>query len=209
MLRERNENFSFLVVKTKNLEMFHELNEQLIERDLRQHRSGYSGIMKIVAKIFSIIDWLFEKLNIALMAFLVVAVMITVILRYFFNISFIWAEEMILFTFIATTYFGIVVCVKEDEHIAIDFFVEKSSGNLKLLLQTFISIIGIITLLWIGKLSLSWIETVGGTLSPGMKLPYKYIYSWMPFSFTLCAIYEARKCLARWIYKDKMKEVSN
>lgn len=164
--------------------------------------------MKWVNKVFDSIDWVFEKLNVALMAYLVTSVIVTVVLRYFFNIAFIWAEEMILFTFIGTTYFGIVVCVKEDEHIAIDFFVNRLPSLIKLLVQTMISIIGIITLLWIARVSLNWIETVGSTLSSGMKLPYKYVYSWMPFSFTLCAIYEAKKSIERWFHRNTKKEVS-
>ena len=158
--------------------------------------------MGYINKVFKGIDWFFVKLNVTLMALLAIFVIVSVILRYFFNISFIWSEEMILFTFIATTYFGIIVCVKEDEHIAIDYFVNMLSGTLKLLLQTLITVIGVVTLLWIAKSSLSWIETVGATLSPGLKVPYKYIYSWMPFSFTLCAIYEVKKAIERWLYRD-------
>lgn len=180
--------------------------EQVIESKISEDTKNNKTKQNPVGKIFAGIDWVFEKLNVALMMFLVLAVIVTVVLRYFFNISFIWAEEMILFTFIATTYFGVVVCVKEDEHIAIDFFVNRLPAKAKLVLETLISIIGIITLLWIAKVSLSWIETVGSTLSSGMKLPYKYVYSWMPFSFTVCAVYELKKAISRWFVE---KEVSN
>lgn len=161
--------------------------------------------LKVMSAIFNTTDWIFEKLNVALMAFLLMAVTVTVVLRYFFNISFIWAEELILFTFIATTYFGVVMCVKEDEHIAIDFFVNKLPLLGRKVVETLISLIGIVTLLWLAKVSLGWIETVGGTLSSGLKLPYKYVYSWMPFSFTVCAIYEVRKILGRWLKVDDRK----
>lgn len=173
--------------------------EHLMEEKVMNQSKKGKKQKHAITLFFKVTDWLFEKMSVALMAYLVIAVMVSVILRYFFNISFIWAEEMILFTFIASTYFGIIICVKEDEHIAIDFFVEKLPGVSKKILQTLISVIGIITLLWIAKSSLGWIETVGKTLSSGMKVPYKYIYSWMPISFSICALYEFRKMLSRWL----------
>lgn len=158
--------------------------------------------MRIINKLFGFLDYIFEKLNIILMATMALAVIVTVFFRYALNISFIWAEEAILFTFIATTYFGIIMCVKEDEHIAIDFFLEKSPLVIKKVLTTFISLISVITLLWLAYLSLGWINTVGGTLSSGIKVAYKYIYVWMPVSFTICALYEVRK------YVNKMIKMS-
>jgi TRAP-type C4-dicarboxylate transport system permease small subunit len=158
--------------------------------------------MKIINKIFSLTDYIFEKFNILLMATMALAVIVTVFFRYVLNISFIWAEEAILFTFIATTYFGIIICVKEGEHIAIDYFIEKSPLFVKKIITTFISLVSIITLLSLAYLSLGWIETVGSTLSSGIKVAYKYIYIWMPISFTICAIYEVRKYINFMLNKD-------
>jgi len=163
--------------------------------------------MKIINKLFSFTDFIFEKLNIVLMATMALAVIVTVFFRYALNISFIWAEEAILFTFIATTYFGIIMCVKEDEHIAIDFFLERSPLVMKKILMTFISLVSVVTLLWLAYLSFGWINTVGGTLSSGAKIAYKYIYVWMPISFTICAIYEVRKYIKKMMnLNDKSKD---
>lgn len=153
--------------------------------------------MKIINKLFNLLDTVFEKFNILLMAMLGLSVIITVFLRYVLNISFIWAEEAILFTFIATTYFGVIMCVKEDEHIAIDFFIERSPKMIKKVLNTFISAVSVMTLLCLAYLSLGWIDTVGTTLSSGLKVAYRFIYIWMPISFVISAVYEVR----RYVYK--------
>lgn len=149
--------------------------------------------MNIILKIFSWFDWFFEKINVLFIALLALSVIVTVFLRYVMNISFIWAEEAILFTFLATTYFGIIICVKEDEEIAIDFFIERSNPGIKKILNTIITLVSVITLVWIAYLSLNWINTVGSTLSSGLKIAYKYIYMWMPITFSIAAVYEMRK----------------
>lgn len=163
--------------------------------------------MKIVDRIFSVLDWLLERVNIFMMAFLAISVIVTVFLRYTFNICFIWAEEMIIFIFIATTYFGMIMCVKEDEHIAIDFFKEKFSPFIQRIIDTVITIIGVVTLLCLAYISLKWINTVGGTKSSGLKIEYKYIYIWLPISFVMSAIYEVRKRIGQWYKVSKKVEL--
>lgn len=164
--------------------------------------------MKSIEKVFNFFDKLFELMNVLLMGFLAVAVIVTVTLRYVFNISFIWAEEAILFTFIATTYFGSIICVKEDEHISIDYFIQKSSPAVEKILRTIIFIVSVVTLLSMSYLSLGWIDKVGSTLSSGLKVHYKYIYAWMPITFTIGAIYETRKYI-KVMLKNKENDIQN
>jgi TRAP-type C4-dicarboxylate transport system permease small subunit len=58
-------------------------------------------------------------------------------------------------------------------------------------------LISVTTLLWLAYISLSWISTVGGALSSGTKIPYKYFYVWMPITFTIASIYEVRKYIQK------------
>lgn len=63
----------------------------------------------------------FEKILtgwcILLMGIMALSVIISVFLRYVLGITFVWAEEAITYFFIATTYFGAILGVKENEHI--------------------------------------------------------------------------------------------
>ena len=65
---------------------------------------------------------IFESIGLFLTGLMTITIIISVFLRYFLNISFVWAEEAITYMFIGTTFFGAVVCQKEKEHIQIDFF---------------------------------------------------------------------------------------
>lgn len=160
--------------------------------------------MKICLSLYNGFTLLLERFNIILMALLTSAVIVSVFLRYIFNISFIWSEELIVFIFIATTYFGIILCVKEEEHIAIEYFKNLFSLKIKLIIEIVISVIAIVTLICLAYASLGWINTVGNTLTSGLKISYRYVYSMMPLSFTLCALYELGKIIKKLIRLKKM-----
>jgi TRAP-type C4-dicarboxylate transport system permease small subunit len=134
-----------------------------------------------------------------LMALLTVGVILSVFLRYVLNISFIWSEELIVFIFIATTYFGIILCVKEGEHIAIDYFKNLFPAKIKLIIETFITAIAIFTLSYLAYTSAGWINTVGNTLTSGLKIHYRYVYIMMPISFTISALYELIEIIKKFV----------
>lgn len=162
--------------------------------------------MKHIKSLFRFSDKFLEILNVSLMGIMAVAVIITVFLRYVMNITFIWVEELITFIFIATTYFGIILCVKENEHIGIDFFRNLLPAKLKIIIESIITLIVTGTLIYLAIISFGWIDKVGNTLSSGLKLQYKYVYMMMPITFILSAIYEVRVIIRKWFaLKIEMK----
>lgn len=132
-------------------------------------------------------------LSIFIMGLMSGLVIICVILRYFFSISFVWSEELITFLFLGTTYFGVVLGVKYDEHIKIDFLTEKYGEKGKMISDILISIIVIFVQFVVFRASIEWIERVGDVLSPGMRIPNKIIYSILPISCILVVFYELWK----------------
>ncbi|GKX29114.1 hypothetical protein SH1V18_15940 [Vallitalea longa] len=154
--------------------------------------------MKYIKDMFKFLDKFLEIFNVSLMGIMAVSVIITVFMRYVLNITFIWVEELITFVFIATTYFGIVLCVKEKEHIEIDFFRNLVPGKLKIITESIITTIVVFTLVYLAVISFGWIDKVGNTLSSGLKLKYKYVYIMMPISFILSALYEIRSIIQKW-----------
>lgn len=149
--------------------------------------------MKYIKGFFNVIDKVLEIWCVSITIIMTLLVIISVFLRYLFNITFIWSEELIIFIFIATTYFGIILCVLEKEHIDIDFFKGLLPKNAKVVLETIISMIVLFTVIKIANASLTWIDAVDKTLTPGLKIPYKYLYTMMPISFLLVAVYEIRR----------------
>jgi TRAP-type C4-dicarboxylate transport system permease small subunit len=154
--------------------------------------------MQMTKKLLSYFDKIIEIINVVLMVSLTLSVVLSVLLRYVFNISFIWAEEAIIFMFIGTTYFGIVMCVQEGEHIDINYFKNLFPKRLKQIIETFIHIVSIITLLYLTYNSLGWIAKVGTTLTSGIKIPSKYIYSLMPIAFVFSSMNEIRRIFRVW-----------
>jgi TRAP-type transport system small permease protein len=117
-------------------------------------------------------------------------VIITVILRYFFGISYIWAEELVTRLFILTTFFGAVVAIEKREHIKIDFFLKMMPKKTQqILADVIIQIIIIIVQIQVIRSSIKWIKIVGNAITPGMRIPTKYIYIFLPLSALLIIFY--------------------
>jgi TRAP-type transport system small permease protein len=75
----------------------------------------YSRGLKLVE------DWIIVPVLAALLAFVTAGVFLQVILRYGFNATFLWAEEMALFAFIWSVFLGAAVGVRRRIHLAFDF----------------------------------------------------------------------------------------
>ncbi len=114
---------------------------------------------------------------VALMSFLV---LLTVVLRYVFNISFPFMEEFITVNFAFTTFWGAGICVIENENINIDMFYVKLKGGVKKAVYIFNTFIVLIVNVLILYFSIKWVALVGSHRSMGMKVPMAYIYGIMP-----------------------------
>ena len=72
--------------------------------------------------------WLLPLLA-ALLAFITAGVSIQVVLRYVFDTSFLWGEELSLFAFIWCVYLGAAICSLRRTHFAFDLFAEVLTGR--------------------------------------------------------------------------------
>lgn len=144
-------------------------------------------------KIEEILSKALSYFSIFLMGSMTILVILCVILRYVFSISFVWSEELITFLFLATTYFGLVLGVRYDEHIKIDFLIERYGKKGKAVSDIIIGLIVIFVQIIVFRAASVWIGKVGNTLSPGMRIPNRIIYSMLPISCILVAFYEIWK----------------
>lgn len=166
--------------------------------------------MKILKKffngLFTGLDNGIFYLDCALMGGVAVWVIISVLLRYIFNIVFNWTEELIVFLFIASTYFGIILGIKEDEHIRISLLKDKLPPRVKIAFDVFIDLVIIIVVTSTAYLSINWIEKVGRPVTPGLAIPFAYIYSMVPVSFAFIVLYEIREIVLRISsFKNRIK----
>ena len=142
-----------------------------------------------MTKITSTFYALYDKFCRVLILLMTILVIISVFLRYLFGITFIWAEEAITMLFVASSFYGAVLCLKENEHIRIDFLYEMFSPKIKEFLDIVINCVTFFVEFYMVKISLFWIEKVGDVLTNGMRLPIKIFYSMIPISGIFICIY--------------------
>ncbi len=150
-------------------------------------------IKKFPDKIWNFIDKALIGWSSILMGSLAVLVITSVIMRYVFNTTYVWSEELIVYLFISTTYFGAIICVKEMEHIDIPFFWSMASDAVKSIMDIFVGIVNITIQVALTFYSFTWIEKTGSSLTSGLYIPFYTVYIMFPICFMLMAIYTFRR----------------
>ncbi len=141
--------------------------------------------LKILDKTISIILML-------LVAFLAVGVTVTIVMRYFFGISFAALEEFLTMSFIFITLFGSALAIREKQHISISFLVDRIVRNRPTLqkISTILIDASILYVCWFMiDYSCRWIGKVGDLLSQNSHLPMKVYYIFIPITFILTVLY--------------------
>jgi TRAP-type transport system small permease protein len=64
-----------------------------------------------------------------LLGFITAGVFLQIVLRYVFDTTFLWGEELSLFAFIWCVYLGAAICVRRRTHFAFDFLAERLAGR--------------------------------------------------------------------------------
>jgi TRAP-type C4-dicarboxylate transport system permease small subunit len=138
------------------------------------------------------IDKIIFKWCIILFSFMTVLVIISVILRYLFGISFVQVEGAIINLFIGTTFFGSVIATKDREHIRIDIINHIVPKKVQVFLRIADLLVVIFVQVILVKASLQWISIVGDNLDPSLRIPIKYFYAMAPISFILIIYYRIK-----------------
>ncbi len=156
-------------------------------------------------KALKILDKIISVILILLVAFLAVGVSVTIVLRYFFGLSFAALEEFLTMSFIFITLFGSALAIREKQHISISFLVErlvKDKPALQkistILIDASIMIVSGFMLVY----SCRWISKVGDVLSQNSHLPMKVYYIFMPITFGLTILYVIVDILGLFVKVD-------
>jgi len=116
-------------------------------------------------------------------------------------------EELIVFLFISSTFLGSVLCVKENEHIAIENLIQAFPSIFQLILKLFIKIMIIILHIFLAHYSWKWITIVGSSLSSGFRIPVQYFYSILPVSAYLIIFYQIREIIELFFKKKSLSDL--
>ncbi len=157
-------------------------------------------------KAIKILDKIISTILIVLVGFLAVGVTVTIVLRYFFGISFAALEEFLTMSFIFTTLFGSAIAIREKQHISISFLADRLSRNSRtakiiftLLVDASILFVSTFMVVYSSK----WISQVGHLLSQNSHLPMKVYYIFMPITFGLTIVYTIVDILGLFIKIDE------
>lgn len=143
-------------------------------------------------KALKILDKTISIILILLVAFLAVGVTVTIVMRYFFGISFAALEEFLTMSFIFITLFGSALAIREKQHISISFLVDRIVRNKPTLkkISTILIDASILYVCWFMiDYSCRWIGKVGDLLSQNSHLPMKVYYIFIPITFILTVLY--------------------
>lgn len=140
-------------------------------------------------RLFNYLDLFLTIISLSALAIMTIIVIVSVFLRYFFGMSYVWSEELMTLLFIFTTFFGSVLAIKEKGHIAIDYFLQRLPDSAQKVVNIIFDLIIAFIQIQITRMSLSWIGQAGNVLSAGLRIPFRYIYLILPLSSVLMVIY--------------------
>jgi C4-dicarboxylate transporter DctQ subunit len=126
-----------------------------------------------------------------------------VVLRYFFKMSTIWAEEFIRYSMIWISFIGAAVCFRKGIHFGVDLILRVKSKPFVRVVKIFIEIVCLVFCCFLLKYSYDLVVFSRGTgqISPAMQVPLWAVYAVIPVSAALGAIYEAVRVIMLCIGK--------
>ena len=151
---------------------------------MKQFLKNYSKIM----------DVLYSVIRIAIAVVLVVMVCVTtmeVVRRYVFRLSFIWAEELVRFLLVATTFLGGAAAYRSKALAALDLVTSHLGEKANKIIDILTTILIIVLCCYLTRQAwiYSFTPAVARMVSTGLKLKMTYIYLVIPIGFAILVLF--------------------
>ena len=132
------------------------------------------------------------------MAGLCVITMANVVVRYMTDESFAWTEELSVFLLVLTTMSGAAAAALRDNHIRIEFLLERGSAGRKRALLVFGACLTVLFFLALAVLTgrMAWDDFRYNEISMGLGVPRWWYTIWVP-AFCLVIAFRVGKSLKR------------
>ena len=116
------------------------------------------------------------------MAGLCVITMANVVVRYLTDQSFAWTEEFSVFLLVLTTMAGASAAAMRDNHIRIDFFLQRGSASWRRKLAMFGLLVSVafFTVLTVLTGRMAWEDFRYNEISMGLGVPRWWYTAWVP-----------------------------
>ena len=141
--------------------------------------------------IFDRVTKLTEYVTIRFFYVMFITVIINIVLRYLFNINYIFLQELVMYMHAFIFLFGISLCLKEDAHVRIDIFSSKLDVGYRNLIDQIGLIIFIIPFcLFVvyvstSMITRSWVMLEGSSEPGGLPIVFILKSSIYLFSFLI------------------------
>ena len=140
---------------------------------------------------FNIVTRLTEYVTTQFFYIMFITVIINIVLRYLFNINYIFLQELVMYMHAFIFLFGISLCLKEDAHVRIDIFSSKLDVGYRNLIDQIGLIIFVIPFcLFViyestSMITRSWVMLEGSSEPGGLPIVFILKSSIYLFSFLL------------------------
>ena len=168
-------------------------------------------------KLLKGLNTLLNTLIVLVIASMVILVFLNVVLRYGFNSSITWSEEMGRILFVWVVFLGAVVAAKEKSHLGVDILTSKVPLGAQKVLYLFANLVFIIVMgLFIDGL-LKMMELNSMVNTPAMGLPYNIFYAAGLFAAVLIIAISSLQTIRfvffnqdppPWVKSDNMTELA-
>lgn len=137
--------------------------------------------MKKLAKLYNSLE---AHLLVISLAFTTLLIFVQVVLRYVFNNSLSWSEELARYIFIWQIWLGTSISMRNNEHIRMDMLANKLQGKAKFALDIIANILmlGFCVFLVVYGFQLVSSMMSRGNASVALRLPMWIVYASLPVS---------------------------
>lgn len=158
--------------------------------------------MKSIQKAGKLIYKVYMGIGVFAVGLMASCIIYAVIARYIFGISHTFLEEFITTVFAFTTFWGMGICVIENEHVIIDSFYSLLPPRIKKILTIFNYCVVLVILGYMVKYGFNYAMKYGKQISMGMRVPMYWMYGIIP----LCSAIAVICVLVRLIQTLMVKE---
>ena len=169
--------------------------------------------MKFIDIYSKFADFLFGIIKALLAIMLTVMVVVTtmeVIRRYLLGISSIWAEELVKFLLVATTFIGGPAAYRAGGLAFLDLIISHVNKNVQKYISIFMNIVIIISCAWLAKIGFEYAFSpmVVKSVSTGLRLNMAYIYSTIPIGFVMMIFFAIEQIFNLVLNRKGMEELT-
>lgn len=152
-------------------------------------------------------DHLEEFFIIPLMFLMSILIFVQVVMRYAFDNSLVWSEELARYMFVWLVYFAVSYTARREKHIRIDAAINLYPKKLRPYVEMLSEIIVLAFSVFIAVTAITVYQKItwSGQMSPAMRIPMQFVYAAPLVGFFLTAIRQLQ-CIGRRIKAIKNPE---